>query len=527
MGKKIMQILISVMLVFGLLMSRLFFLTSSVNLNTIALKQNTHEFIVGNNRANIYDRNYEKLTNMQIGYKALVPEDFTEIEKLKPYLLDEEKFIRDFNNKNYTLADVKHGGIPFDDIEVITYKQRYSENQLASHIIGYVDEETGDGISGIEKGYNAFLSEGIDKDSVTFTKTAKNELLKGSKKIENNETNQGVLTTLDIDLQKIIKDVGDKHIEKGSILVSDSKTNEILAMESFPSFDPRDVKSSLGDENSPFINRNLTTISVGSTFKLFIAGVALENGVDKNLAYDCTGEIDINGQIYQCHNKEGHGTQNLESAIMNSCNPYFVNLATKLSPESLNSNLKLLGFDKEIVLGDGVTAKSGTIPTIEELENIGEKSNFSFGQGKLLATPVHISNLLNMIINNGEYIEPTLIQGEVYSTVSEPLNTKQSTKIFSPETCEFLKGAMVKVIEQGTGKLAKPNEGVAGGKTATAQTGQFTENGEEKLTGWFSGFYPAEEPKYTIIVMLEHGGEGGVLATPVFKEIIDEINKLT
>ena len=108
------------------------------------------------------------------------------------------------------------------------------------------------------------------------------------------------------------------------------------------------------------------------------------------------------------------------------------------------------------------------------------------------------------------------------NTVSEE-TMGEPTRIISQETADAIRTDMVSVVSNGTGIYANPENMGAGGKTASAQTGIYDDNGEEIVHAWFAGFFPEEDPKYTVVVLKEGGGEGSYTAAPIFKEIADSL----
>lgn len=520
------SIMLVVILLFVFLIFRLFFLTTSNSLKIMAKEQNTIFFEISNNRGNIYDRNYKKIVNNEKGYKGIVDENFSEPTKLYPFLSNKSKFINNPIEKYPYMVDLDYGNFTISGVNTFLYDRRYSDTQIMPHLVGYINKDNL-GVSGLEKSYNDFLTENIYKSRIEYNVTGTNRVLKGSKKIIKEDEKKGIITTIDLDIQKIVEEVGREKIQKGAVLVSDAKTNEILASGSFPTFNPNNVENYIDNNDGALINRVLESYTVGSIFKLLVAGVALSNNIDKNKHYFCNGSITISGQEYGCHNTKGHGSINMKEAIRESCNPYFVNLVQQIPEDSLYSTAKLLGFGRSISLATSIIADGGKLPTVDELYNVGEKNSFSFGQGKLLATPLHISNLIQTILNDGVFVAPTLVLGQVISTAGGKIEPKkEEVRIFTKEIANFLRESMIGVINDGTGKLGKPNNVTAGGKTGTAQTGQYDENNVEYLNGWFTGFFPAEEPKYIITIMLDKGGEGGFIAAPIFKEIAERIQKL-
>ena len=134
--------------------------------------------------------------------------------------------------------------------------------------------------------------------------------------------------------------------------------------------------------------------------------------------------------------------------------------------------------------------------------------------------------MMNLFAGEGQYLEPSFVEGivnEYEQTVSESLYRPVQRQVFSPETAQTVREMLVGVVEEGLGQKASPHVGGAGGKTGTAQTGRYDETGEEIMDAWFAGFYPADEPIYTIVVLLDSGMHSSDDASVIFAEVADSL----
>ena len=183
---------------------------------------------------------------------------------------------------------------------------------------------------------------------------------------------------------------------------------------------------------------------------------------------------------------------------------------------------KAIGFGRETQLAPGIVSQEGTLPTESDLNNLHELANFSFGQGKLTATPIQVASMVSAVANGGMAVTPKLVLGSTQDgkTIEEK-EQPAPVRIFSEQTASILRQDMIGVVEEGSATMAKPQQGGAGGKTASAQTGMYDENGEEIVHAWFAGFFPAQNPKYAAVILIEGGEYGGMVASPLFKEIVD------
>ena len=271
------------------------------------------------------------------------------------------------------------------------------------------------------------------------------------------------------------------------------------------------------------MNRAFSAYSVGSIFKLVTAAAALEQGISPQYSNICTGSVDINGQVFNCHKWGGHGEINMREAMVQSCNPYFIMLSQYLNGEQYVKTASDLGFGASTEICSGMVSSSGNLQTPKEIAVAAERANMSFGQGMLTATPLQICRMTAAIANNGVINTPTLIKGfcnENGEIDYAPI--KAGERVLSYETAKTLKGFMLRTVRAET-SMSNPDKTSAGGKTSTTQTGNFDENGNEIMNCWFTGYFPSYSPKYAVTVLVEGGKSGNSVSGPVFKQIADNI----
>ena len=360
-------------------------------------------------------------------------------------------------------------------------------------------------MSGLEKAYDDLLTASVDARPVTCFMTAQGRLLTDTSPlvaVEPPGTGQGVRLTLDADPQRACEGLATMYLPRGCIVVMNTATGEVLASVSMPSFDPQNVAASIAANDTSLLNRPLRAFSAGSVFKVVLAAAAYESGLDW-YTHDCTGEVEVAGQTYRCALGRAHGVVNLRGALEQSCNTYFIELGRLLGAQRIRKMAETLGFGTATQLAPGLQGASGTLPDAAALENPGELATFSFGQGALTVTPLQITAMMNTVANGGVYRTPAFVQGIVDAdgTLTGQTRTADTRTVFDAATARVLRSMLASVVSEGIGSEAQPKTGTAGGKTGTAQTGQYDENGEELLNYWFSGFYPADDPRYTITVL--------------------------
>ena len=527
MEKRLISFLCVFILMSGGLILRIADIITDSNYVEAASGQSTKVLELSETRAGIFDRNLKPLVNKNTERRLLVFPDILEISAVNEFF-DRDSLAQVFGKHEPSVLDSGGKIIEGKGIFNFSFPERYGEKVLAPHIIGYING--GNGVFGIEKSFDGFLSENGSRVLARYRTDGTGKLFAGEEIFIEEEKvfeKSGVVLTLDSDIQKTAEKAVSESFEKGAAVVMDIQNGEILASVSVPGFEPGKVAEYLEKEGSPFINRAFSAYSVGSTWKLVVAAAALENGISPETVFECSGKTEVDGRIYKCHWENGHGEIDMGKALEISCNPYFINLALEIGGEKILETAKNLGFGSPSFFGEDFYSKAGNLPSEEELFSKTVLASFAFGQGKLLATPVQLAVLASAAANKGKAVTPKIVLGTYDKNGNfEKTPDYAENPVMSEKTAELLKNMMINVVEKGSGENAKPEKGGAGGKTASAQTGQFDGEGNEIIHAWFVGFYPAKEPRYAIAVFAEGMNSGGEFAAPVFKKICDGIDLL-
>ncbi len=513
--KRIIFVFVSVVLLFCLSLGRII---SIINDETyLASNNNSKKTISFNNiRGTIFDCNGVRLTNCEYEYFAVVPPSAKAINEVKNYIDDSDRKTLSTGFPIKIKVDEKFFS---KNIAKLKIPKRYS--QIASHIIGYCDEN-GDGICGIEQSFNTYLKR--DDIRLSFdTDAMGNVISSNSKSITESNEGNGLMLTIDKSLQTICETVAkEEGLEKGAIIILENATSKIRALVSIPSYDQNNISSSLDSDASPFYNRALAAYNCGSIFKLLVSACALYHNI--NLVHYCKGTTTIGDTDFNC--MSAHKFTTMKKALEVSCNCYFIKLGQKIGAKRLLSFAKSFGFGSEISLCNSLKSTGAILPDEKDLTQFpAELANFSFGQGVVMTSPLHIATMISCIANGGKYYKSTLIEGKTNENGRLITNSKATlpTYLLTQKDAEKLQKYMINSVENGTGKRAKPKSAGAGGKTATAQTGIYDKSGNAVYQTWFGGFYPAKTPVYTIVVLVENGVSGGDTAAPIFKKITDKI----
>lgn len=472
-------------------------------------------------RGTIYDCNMMPITNASSKTVAAVsatPEAIISItSQLKGKELDD--VLEKLKINSPVVCTVNGNG----RCEGLTTTQIYNhtEEQIpACHVIGYTDS-TGHGITGLEKAYDDLLYS--DKwVKAVFQIDGKGGALRGIEPYFENDmsiVNDGVVTTLDINIQNIVDKIS-AQLNSGCVIVADVHTGKIRALSSVPSFDINNISESLEQKNSPMLNKALACYNVGSVFKPCVAATAIENDFSNHI-FNCEGKLQIVDRNFRCHKLDGHEQMNLCNSLAQSCNCYFYDLAIKMGGEKIYKKAASLSITSDIYIANNLCAKHGSLPDVNNLQNIGTLANFSIGQGNLTASPISMLNLYLAIAGDGSYRLPSIVEKTIKSGKEYAYEMQNPTKVMKESTAKTLRDYLKSVISEGTGEEAKPQYVLAAGKTATAQTGRYYENGKEITNSWFCGFFPADKPDYVVIVMSDNESE--VSTTSIFAQIADEI----
>lgn len=488
----------------------------SSNYSEVQAEQSSYRVDIGTVRGTIFDCNRIPITNSKsVIMAAVVPNSVS-----KDWLLgsvtkeNEEKLLSKLKSDAPFVIEVEK---PFnlDGIKTTTYYKHTQDNMSACHIVGYVGSD-GHGVSGLEKAYDDMLYSD-KKVSAVFKIDGTGGVLKGEEIVIENDTSKivdGVVSTLDINFQTAVEE-SMSSIVKGAAVVMEIKSGKIKAMVSKPFYDVNNVGKFLEGENSPLLNRCLSSYNVGSAFKPCVAAAAIEAKTG-NYSINCVGFEEIADRKFACHEKSGHSFVDMRKALSQSCNVFFYNLALKIGGDKVYNMASNLGFGNKIKLCDGVYTANGNLTDKSLLSNDAELANLSIGQGRLLLSPVSILTLYCAIAGDGSYKLPSLVEGKIEKGIFKKSQENLPTRVMSEKTAQTLREYLKGVITDGTGKAANPKTVTAAGKTATAQTGRY-KNGVEITHSWFCGFFPADNPLYAVCVMVEEGTG----SAEVFSKIAD------
>ena len=480
--------------------------------------------------------------------------------------------------ENTVVAYLKEHGADFPGVVVQTaFLRQYPLRALAAHVLGYVGEISSNdigqqeflalkagahvGLDGVERTYDSYLR-GTDGWKTVEVDAAGNpkQIIDDYPAVAGNN----LVLTIDSDLQKAAEDALVEGIQRahasgfdkaagGAVVAMDPQTGEILAMASYPNYDPSvwvggisntDFQELNDDPNKPLFDRALDGLyPAGSTFKPFVASVALNTGViTTNTIFNCTGSFTLKGQTSSQTWKDSggaHGDVNVVQAIEQSCDVFFYNVGWLMYQQQgaqLQDGLRSFGFG--IKTGTGIdlpgetdktrvpdlTWKRATGQTAEEqLWKPGDEINLAIGQGDLLVTPLQLAVACSAIANGGTVWVPHvgLEITDASGRIIRPIQNEVRNKLDISDTIlKAVRRGMRLVTSDPTGTAYDAFRGfpvAVGGKTGTAQ------KKPDDDYALFMGYAPADgmtAPQIVVVAIIEQGGKGAGVAAPVVRRVM-------
>ena len=469
-----------------------------------------------------------------------------------------EKFSK-INNHLYDLNGVK---------PVISISRDYPYKENFTHILGYVSQANENDLLTNENIKEKFVP-GLKVGKIGLEKSFERKLI-GSNSVERYEVNaygrrisqlafqkgdkgETIKLTIDTKIQELTNQLLKE--KAGSICVMDIYTGAIIAMHSSPSFDPNSFVFGISQDEwqlirnnpmKPLVNKSLSgNYSPGSTIKPLVALSALENEIiSPDFTVQCKGHknpLELYGQTYHCWKKEGHGYVNLREAMKQSCDTYFYEVARRLGVDRLSVTAKKFGLGKKVFKDIFDNEKKGLVPNTEWKKNalgrnwvLGETIITGIGQGFIQTTPIQLCLMTAQIANGGYKIYPKIVANDdsQYADKFIPLY-KKSRNIKIVQDAMFSSTNEVRGTSYRS-RLVDPKYQFAG-KTGTSQVKKITEIDrkldlktfqipyEERDHALYVAFGPYKNPRYSLSIIIEHGGSGGTVAAPLAKELFKMI----
>lgn len=480
------------------------------------------------------------------------------------------------NISRQSLEQIKERNAEFSGVEVVeTPVRAYPLKTTASHILGRIGRIESSELEGNEDIYNQ--NDIIGKSGIEYVFEKYLKGTDGVKQIDMNVdgtitdeyvskeavSGSDVILTIDSKLQAVTEQALADNINKianhgfsqennpadaGAAVVLNVKTGEVIAMASYPDYDPSAFVNGIdtntwnyyiNGDTKPLENKAISAMySPGSTYKMVTALAGLETGtITPKTKINDTGVFRKYNSSWKCWNRHGHGYLNVSQAIEHSCNYFFYDLGDRLGIDNLAKYSYYLGLGHKTGIElkgeiDGVLASNEIAKQENRVWNPGETISAAIGQSYNTFTPLQMAKYVAMIANRGKNLDVTIVKSiinpdgsevsrdEYESYVNEKLGLQQENveeMNFKEENIEAILEGMRGVTSEsgGTAYSTFRNFNIeVGGKTGSAQTGV-----QGKTNAWFVGFAPFDDPEIAIVVFVRNGGHGSYTAE-VARDII-------
>ncbi len=542
-------------------------------------------------RGQIVDRNGVPLAQNKLSYNLAVtyptPLDFSDTQALaftrekiaaaekllsRSLKISDELILKHYHNRGilpFEIAqnlseeqyDQLHKKLPAGMMLRPIYIRVYPNGKMAGHVIGFTGKtgrnpdgvidnhevlwpET-EGREGLEQTFNSMLTGRHGEYKMTFDKDGR----KTSEKIVTPpQPGYTVVTTLDVRLQDLAEKALEAKAKRGAIVIIEPSTGDIMAMASWPTFNPNSFipnissekfKELQDDPNIPLLPRAFrSSYPPGSTFKVTVGIAALESGaVDSREEFDCSPSITVGNVVFHNWKKTERGPLNFVQALTESCDTWFYQAGIKTGSEPIIDWALKMGFGAKC----GIPLRGeveGRVPNDSYMKAThgrkllnGDIANISIGQGDCEVTPLQMAQAMAIVANGGRLYQTRLVQ-QVQTLDNEIVSAYQVREKraldISPSTMDQLHEAMANVVSGATGtahQAGVDNVQVAG-KTGTAQWGP---KNKERTAAWFAGFVPATQAQFAFAALYEGDvgstQHGGSTAAPMIGQIFKQVYK--
>jgi peptidoglycan glycosyltransferase len=420
-------------------------------------------------------------------------------------------------NPRHALLDARRGRILATDGSLLAETHGnarvYPFGEALAQTVGYVSPRYG--TSGIEDAYDRALT---PADTTGDPLAQLDEIRSAFAGTSAQSRGADVVTTIVPSIERTLWAQLSRQA-RGAGIVLDPSTGAVLAIASVPSYDPThfdaEFASLANDPESPLINRATSGLyPPGSTFKIFTAGSALEDGtVTMDSRFEDPGYLQIGNFTLHDNESEATGNQDLTGAFALSSNVDFAQIALKMGTDAFYDAFDKWGIGQP--LDFQLPAETDRIPPKDTIVP-GELAQMGFGQGALLMTPLQMALLTATIANAGTMPRPYIVRqivrdGKVASvtpggTLATPV---------SAQTAADVAKMMIAVVTRGTGTTAAIHGVQVAGKTGTAT------NPHGAAHSWFVCFAPADHPRFVVAIVVENAGYGADVAAPIARDVLE------
>ncbi len=535
---------------FAAIISKLVYIqvVSAAELQSKALDQWTRDIPVFGERGDIYDRNGVMLADTYTIYTVYVrpvsvADKYATSMVLSRVLgVNQEKLYVKMMSKVSEITVAKK--VTKSQVtEIIASKnvtgvyfspniiRNYPYGDFLTQLLGFANVD-GVGQSGVEAYYNAYL-QGKNGYILTDTDLVGRELQDNVTKYIQGSKGGNAYLTIDYNIQSFAENAVAAAQTKynplsASCIVMNAKTGEILALAQRPSFDlnnvPRDNITELFGNSKSFMVSNV--YEPGSTFKILTTALGLDNGViTRDYHFYCPGYRIVDGERIKCWKRTGHGSEDFDQGVQNSCNCLFMDIAMRLGVEKFYDGIEKFGLN--VKTGIDMSGEASGLLLPEKQVKVVDLARMGFGQA-IAVTPIELLVSCAAVVNGGRLVTPYILDRVEYNgkTVKRNYPNVQDN-VIQKSTSEAMRDILEKVVTLGSGRHAGVNGYRIGGKTGTAQKYANGIIAQGKYLSTFLGFAPADDPEYIALMMVDEpqGGVyyGSIVAAPYVGEIFRNI----
>jgi peptidoglycan glycosyltransferase len=323
--------------------------------------------------------------------------------------------------------------------------------------------------------------------------------------------------TVSVALQRVAADaLGER---RGAVVALDPRTGAVLAMVSYPRYDPNDIderwKEINSDPGRPLLNRATQGLyPPGSVFKIVVAGAALQTGtVTPETEFEDTGEYLAGGYVVRNYGDKAYGVHDFTKAFASSINTTFAKVGVEMGADTLADYASDFGFNKDSPWP--LAASKSFFPDPDDMDTA-HVAQASFGQGEVLSTPLQIALAAAAVANEGKIMQPYVVDQvlDYHQNMLQETRPRVWMEPLSSETAATLRDLMVEAVNNGTGTSAAIDGVQVAGKTGTAEVADAGPH------SWFAAFAPADDPQVVVAVLVENAGTGSSVAAPIARKVI-------
>lgn len=476
-------------------------------------------------------KGYEVLANV-VGKTATEVQAIVEERPTSQYYLLAQKI--DLEEEQVEALNLL-GGVTVEK----TYKRSYPNGELAAQVIGFYNKNE-QGQYGVEEGYDDYL---VGQAGRAYSQVQESKIV--TREYQEPKAGATVKLTIDKVVQEYVETTMKKYINQynptsASCIIMEPNTGEILAMFSYPSFDPNtynDLSKQLGNTWVNMKQEDQTkalysawknyaiqyNYEPGSTFKPLLVAMALqENVISASDTYTCSGYKKVADRVIPCWKDSGHGHQTLSDALANSCNVAMMEIAEKLDASMYTKYFSEYGFGEKT----GIELAGEEAGIIHTTYSVVDKATSSIGQ-TFMVTPIQLITAFSSVINGGYLMEPHVVS-EITSESGATLLEHGSVtrrQVLSSSVADCVRSDLKKVVDEGTGTSASISGYSIGGKTGTGQ--KFVEGTNHRVENLyavsFMGFAPVDDPKVVALIVFDDLPEHTGAPASAFKDMMTDI----